>query len=191
MGRSRCSDQPRLRPDPSPRGSVLAARGPRPADGSLSGACRRLSTDSRPPPRTPIGIGLRRRPVRDHPNDCDRSCEDRNTHNDRDRNGHRQSLSFRGIIPSAGPAAFAHGLEAVPGPRPRHLVHQAGHQDAPLAPRGCPSAMAPPLTLTLLPIGAGLRQPCRHHPGERLVHLEEVDVVEPETGLLEHLEWPG
>ena len=49
---------------------------------------------------------------------------------------------------------------------------------APVAPSGWPSAMAPPLTLTLAEVGAGLLLPGQHDRGEGLVDLDQVDVVE-------------
>ena len=58
---------------------------------------------------------------------------------------------------------------------------------APLAPIGWPSAVAPPLTLIF---SCGMpRSRIGDHgdAGERLVDLEQVDVVDAPAGLLEHL----
>jgi hypothetical protein len=46
-------------------------------------------------------------------------------------------------------AALAHRLQAVPTAALFKRIHKCGHDAAPLAPSGCPIAIAPPLTLVL------------------------------------------
>ena len=58
---------------------------------------------------------------------------------------------------------------------------------APVAPSGWPMAMAPPLTLILSMRDVERLHVAQHHRGERLVELEQVDVVERHAGLLQHL----
>ena len=58
---------------------------------------------------------------------------------------------------------------------------------APVAPSGWPIAIAPPLTLTLCGIEIERLQIAQHDRGERLVDLDQVDVLELHLGPLEHL----
>ena len=63
---------------------------------------------------------------------------------------------------------------------------------APEQPSGWPRAIAPPLTLTRSMSGWSSLLPGQHDRGERLVDLDQVDVVDRQPGPLEHLlRWPG
>ena len=55
---------------------------------------------------------------------------------------------------------------------------------APVAPIGWPSAIAPPLTLHLSQSAPVSLQELEHDGGERLVDLDQVDVVDRHAGLL-------
>ena len=55
----------------------------------------------------------------------------------------------------------------------------------PVAPSGCPSAMAPPLTLTLLRSRPSSFSTARYLRRERFVHLDQVDVVQLQPGFLQ------
>ena len=56
-----------------------------------------------------------------------------------------------------------------------------------MAPIGWPRAMAPPFTLTLLRSSFEVADELLGHDGEGLVDLEQVDVVDRQAGLGEHL----
>ena len=58
---------------------------------------------------------------------------------------------------------------------------------APVAPMGCPSAMAPAVDVDLLAVDVQVADELLDDDGERLVDLEEVDVVERQAGPVEHL----
>ena len=58
---------------------------------------------------------------------------------------------------------------------------------APDAPIGWPSATAPPLTFVLCEVEPRLAAARERDDGERLVHLEEIDVLHGELGAREHL----
>ena len=58
---------------------------------------------------------------------------------------------------------------------------------APVQPSGWPSAMAPPLTFSRSGFDGQLAKDREHLRGERLVQLDEVDLIEREPGLCEHL----
>ena len=58
-------------------------------------------------------------------------------------------------------------------------------RNAPVPPSGWPRAMAPPLGLVFVEVGAELLGPGQHDRGERLVDLEHVDVVDRQAGALE------
>ena len=62
---------------------------------------------------------------------------------------------------------------------------------APVAPSGWPIAIAPPLTLTLSCGDAEVLHEPHHHRRERLVHLEQVDVVDRQPGLASALRAAG
>ena len=53
----------------------------------------------------------------------------------------------------------------------------------PVEPTGCPSAMAPPLTLTLRHVGLVDLRPRQDDRRERLVDLDDVDVAQRHSGL--------
>ena len=53
---------------------------------------------------------------------------------------------------------------------------------APVAPSGWPSAIAPPHDVDPVQVGTGLPLPGQHHAGERLVDLDQVDLVQGHPG---------
>ncbi len=62
-----------------------------------------------------------------------------------------------------GAAALAHRLQTVATAGALQGVQHRGEQLAPVAPRGWPSAIAPPFGLTFAGVGTGLLQPRHHH----------------------------
>jgi uncharacterized protein len=82
--------------------------------------------------------------------------------------------------------AGAHRDQGVRAVGAFEFVQGRGDQPAPVLPTGWPSAIAPPLTLTLSMSGSCSRAHEARR-GERLVDLEQVHVADGHAGLVEHL----
>ena len=81
-------------------------------------------------------------------------------------------------------AALAHGLQAVAAAGALSSWSSVVSRRAPVAPSGWPSAIAPPLTFTRSRSAPVSCCQARTHRGERLVDLDQVDVVQGEPGAL-------
>ena len=79
-------------------------------------------------------------------------------------------------------AALAHRQQAALPPVRSSACSSVVSSLAPVAPRGWPRAIAPPLGLTRGEVRAGLPLPGEDDRGERLVDLDQVDLVEREPG---------
>src|SRR3989304_284894 len=79
-------------------------------------------------------------------------------------------------------ATLADRLQAPAGTGPMHLVNQRGHHPRSGAPERMPERDRAAVDVGLVPIGAGLGEPGADDGGERLVDLEEVDVVDAKAG---------
>ena len=72
-------------------------------------------------------------------------------------------------------------------PRRRSSCASVRTSRAPLAPIGCPSATAPPLTFTMLLVEPEDPRHVQRDGRERLVDLEQAEVVDVEVGLLQRV----
>ena len=88
-------------------------------------------------------------------------------------------------------AANAHRDHAVAHLPAFHLSRSVAVSFAPVQPRGWPSAMAPPFTLTRVGIEIECADDGQRLRGKRLVQFDEADVVEREAGLRERLGYGG
>src|SRR3954447_3418124 len=75
-------------------------------------------------------------------------------------------------------ATFAHRLQPVPAAGAFELVQQCGHQPRAGCAEGMPERDRAAVDVDLGEVGARLLLPREHHGRERLVDLDEVDVVE-------------
>src|SRR3954468_21203789 len=82
-------------------------------------------------------------------------------------------------------AALAHRLQAVAAAGALELVQERRHQPGPGRPQRVAERDRAAVHVDLGQVGAGLLLPREHHRRERLVDLDEVDVVDRQAGLLQ------
>src|SRR5690606_26093355 len=94
------------------------------------------------------------------------------------------------------PAALAHALQSVASTGPNQLVDEGGQEAGTGGAERVAQGDSPAVDVGPLPQAVGiaatvLHAPRADHRGERLVDLEQVDVVDGEAGALQHLRGGG
>src|SRR5882724_4258511 len=84
-------------------------------------------------------------------------------------------------------ACFAHGLQGQAGAPCVHGMDQGGHQPGSAGPERMADGDGAAVDVDLVQADAGFALPGQHDAGERLVHLEQVDVADGQPGLAEYL----
>src|SRR5918994_3779363 len=102
----------------------------------------------------------------------------------RSRRGISDPLDDRGV---GEPAALTHRLKPVPAARPLELVEQRRHQLRARRTQRMPERDRAAVDVGPGEVGAVLLLPRQHHRGERLVDLEQIDLVERQSRPLHDL----